>query len=103
MAFLVYMTAPTAEEAERLAVDLVERRLAAGVNILAPMRSVFRWKGAIRRSEEIPLLAQTEEGSLEALAKYVRALHSYETPCIIAVPIAAGNEDFLAWITRCTT
>lgn len=103
MAFLVYMTASTPEEAEHLAADLVEQRLAAGVNILAPMRSVYRWKGAVRRSGEVPLLAQTDGSRLEALTARVRALHSYETPCVIAVPIAAGDEDFLAWIAECTT
>lgn len=102
MALLVYMTASSPEEAERIAAELVERRLAAGVNILAPMRSVYRWKGKVRKAGEIPLLAQTEEERFEALAACVRALHSYETPCVIAVPIAAGSADFLDWIVDCT-
>ena len=91
MALLVYMTAADPAEAERIAVELVERRLAAGVNILAPMRSVYRWKGEVRKAGEIPLVAQSEEER-----------HSYETPCIIAVPIAAGTTDFLDWIAACT-
>ena len=102
MALLVYMTAADPAEAERIAVELVERRLAAGVNILAPMRSVYRWKGEVRNAGEIPLVAQSEEERFPALAACVRELHSYETPCIIAVPIAAGTTDFLDWIAACT-
>ena len=64
MALLVYMTAADPAEAERIAVELVERRLAAGVNILAPMRSVYRWKGEVRKAGEIPLVAQSENASL---------------------------------------
>lgn len=102
MALLVYMTAATQEEAERIAAELVERRLAAGVNILAPMRSVYRWKGTIRKAGEVPFFAQTSEERFEALAETVRRLHSYENPCVIAVPIRRGTGDFLDWIAACT-
>ena len=93
MALLVYMTAASADEAERIAGDLVESRLAACVNVMAPIRSVYSWKGELCRSEEIPFIAKTDDD---------RALHSYETPCIIALPVARGDADFLAWITEST-
>lgn len=80
MAFLVYMTAASADEAERIAGDLVESRLAACVNVMAPIRSVYSWKGELCRSEEIPFIAKTDDDRFEALAARVRALHSYETP-----------------------
>lgn len=102
MALFVYMTAASAAEAERIAHDLVESRLAAGVNIFSPIRSVYRWKGEIRREGEIALIAQTDEDRFEALAERVRRLHSYETPCIVALPVERGNADFLAWITAST-
>ena len=95
MALLVYMTAASADEAERIAGDLVESRLAACVNVMAPIRSVYSWKGELCRSEEIPFIAKTDDAR-------VRALHSYETPCIVALPVARGDADFLAWITEST-
>ena len=90
MALLVYMTAASADEAERIAGDLVESRLAACVNVMAPIRSVYSWKGELCRSEEIPFIAKTDDDRFEALAARVRALHSYETPCIVALPVARG-------------
>ena len=91
MALLVYMTAASADEAERIAGDLVESRLAACVNVMAPIRSVYSWKGELCRSEEIPFIAKTDDDRFEALAARVRALHSYETPCIVALPVARGD------------
>ena len=101
-ALLVYMTAASADEAERIAGDLVESRLAACVNVMAPIRSIYSWKGELCRSEEIPFIAKTDDDRFEALAARVRALHSYETPCIVALPVARGDADFLAWITEST-
>ena len=94
MALLVYMTAAWAGEAESIAGDLVENRLAACVNIMAPIRSVYSWKGELCRSEEIPFIAKTDDDRFEALAARVRALHSYETPCIVALPVARGMRIF---------
>ena len=94
MALLVYMTAASADEAERIAGDLVESRLAACVNVMAPIRSIYSWKGELCRSEEIPFIAKTDDDRF--------ALHSYETPCIVALPVARGDADFLAWITEST-
>ena len=96
MALLVYMTAASADEAERIAGDLVESRLAACVNVMAPIRSIYSWKGELCRSEEIPFIAKTDDDRFEALAARVRA------PCIVALPVARGDADFLAWITEST-
>ena len=102
MALFVYMTAASAEEADRIAGDLVENRLAACVNIMAPIRSVYVWKGELCRSEEIPFIAKTDDDRFEALAARVRQLHSYETPCIVALPVKCGDAAFLSWITQST-
>ena len=102
MALFVYMTAGTGDEAERIAEDLVRNHLAACVNILAPIRSIYLWKGEICRAGEIPFIAKTDEDRFEALASRVRSLHSYETPCIVALPVVRGDADFLAWITEST-
>ena len=78
------------ESAEKLATLLVEQRLAACVNILAPCGSVYRWQGEIRLDEEHPLLIKTTEDRYAELEAVIRATHPYELPEIIAVPIAAG-------------
>lgn len=103
MAILVYVTAPSLEEAERIATELVECRLAAGVNILPSVRSVYRWKGALCKSTEVALIIKTEEACFPALADRIRELHSYETPCIIAAPITFGIPEFLDWIAANTS
>ena len=96
----VYMTASSAEEAERIAVALVGERLAACVNILGGIRSVYRWQGQVERQSEILLLAKTTAGKFADLEREVRALHSYETPEIVAVPIVAGSTPYLTWLAE---
>ncbi len=94
----VYMTASSADEAETIARALVEDGLAACVNILGPIRSVYRWQGKVADAAEVALVAKTRSALFDALAARVRALHSYETPCIVAWPIEAGDAAYLAWI-----
>lgn len=94
----VYMTAATREEAERIARTLVEERLAACVNILPGMVSVYRWQGAVERADEVVLIAKTRRSSFPALAERVRALHSYEVPCIVELPLGQGDMPYLDWI-----
>ncbi|GEO80634.1 divalent-cation tolerance protein CutA [Pararhodospirillum oryzae] len=96
---LVYMTAASEDEALRLGRTLVEERLAACVNILGPIRSIFRWEGTLQEETEIAFLAKTDEARVDALTERVTALHSYECPCVVALPIQAGAPDFLAWIS----
>lgn len=98
-AIVVLVTAANAAEAASLAEKLVGARLAACVQILPPMSSVFLWKGTIQYQKEILLIAKTERSRFEELEREVRALHSYETPEIIALPITAGSAPYLKWLS----
>lgn len=100
---LVITNLPDAASARMLASALVEARLAACVNILAPCRSVYRWQGKVEDAEEIPLLIKTTATRYAALEAAIRAGHPYELPEIIAVPIAHGLPDYLAWVDTETT
>ncbi len=95
---IVFCSCASQEEASRIAYTLVERRLAACVNILPAMQSVFRWEGKVQTASEHLLLIKTIEDRFAALSDALGKLHSYDLPEIIAVPITTGSEDFLAWI-----
>jgi periplasmic divalent cation tolerance protein len=95
---LVLTNVPERAVAERLADMLVEKRLAACVNILAPCRSVYRWKGAVQHDEEHPMLMKTTTERYPALEQALRAAHPYELPEIIAVPLAQGLPAYLEWL-----
>ena len=97
-AIVVFMTASNGEEAARLADMLVGAHLAACVQILPEMESVYRWQGKIERAAEILLIAKTTQSKFEELEREVRALHSYDTPEIIAVPVVAGSARYLEWL-----
>lgn len=97
-AVVVLMTAPNGEEATRLAEMLVGSRLAACVQILPAIESIFRWQGNVERQSEVLLIAKTTKAKFEDLEREVRALHSYDTPEIIAVPILLGSLPYLNWI-----
>ena len=99
-AIVVFMTASNGEEAARLADMLVGSHLAACVQILPEMESVYRWQGKIERAAEILLLAKTTRSKFEELEREVRALHSYDTPEIIAVPVVAGSARYLEWLSE---
>ncbi len=77
---------------------LVERQLAACVQILPEMESVYRWQGRIERQKEVLLIAKTTTSKFEELERRVRAIHSYETPEIVALPLAAGSPPYLEWL-----
>ncbi|MGI8838635.1 MAG: divalent-cation tolerance protein CutA [Pyrinomonadaceae bacterium] len=95
----VFITAPNPEEASRLAELLVERKLAACVQILPPMESVYRWQGKVDRQQEILLIAKTVNAKFAELEREVRAVHSYETPEIVALPLTALSEPYRQWLT----
>ena len=97
---VVFMTAANGEEATRLADLLIGAHLAACVQILPEMESVYRWEGKIERQSEILLLAKTTLRKFADLEREVRALHSYETPEIVAVPILAGSTPYLEWLSE---
>lgn len=100
---LLYMTAPDAEEARRIGDALVAERLAACVNIIPGMTSIYRWEGEIRHGAECVLIAKTRTELVERATARVRALHSDDCPCVLALPVAGGNPEFLAWIAEETT
>jgi periplasmic divalent cation tolerance protein len=101
MAFrFVYMTTSGPEEARRIGRTLVEERLAACVNILEGMRSMYWWEGAVQDAHEAVLIAKTREELVERLTERVKALHSYSCPCVVALPIEGGNPAFLQWIAE---
>jgi periplasmic divalent cation tolerance protein len=95
---LVLTNLPDRAAAERLADLLVEKRLAACVNILAPCRSVYRWNGVVQHDEEHPMLIKTTAERYPELEKALRAGHPYELPEIVAVPIERGLPAYLEWV-----
>ena len=95
---LVLTNLPDRAAAEKLADALLERRLAACVNILSPCRSVYRWKGAVQHDEEHPMLIKTTQERYAELEQALRAGHPYELPEIIAVPIERGLPAYLDWV-----
>jgi periplasmic divalent cation tolerance protein len=96
---LVLTNLPDRAAAERLADALIEKRVAACVNILAPCRSVYRWQGAVQHDEEHPMLIKTTEERYAALEAAIRAGHPYELPEIIALPIERGLPAYLDWVS----
>jgi periplasmic divalent cation tolerance protein len=95
---LVLTNLPDRAAAERLAGLLIEKRLAACVNILAPCRSVYRWKDAVQHDEEHPMLIKTTAERYPEMERALRAGHPYELPEIIAVPIERGLPAYLDWV-----
>jgi len=100
---LVLTNLPDRAAAEKLAEALIEKRVAACVNILAPCRSVYRWKGAVQHDEEHPVLVKTTRERYAALEAAIREAHPYELPEIIAVPIEHGLPAYLEWLAAETT
>jgi periplasmic divalent cation tolerance protein len=96
----VTTTAGSAEEAKRIAAALVERRLAACVQIVGPIASHYRWQGTVERSTEWMCVAKTGTVHYAELEAAIRELHSYEEPEIVATPIVAGSAGYLAWIDQ---
>lgn len=95
---LVYVTAPNRDEALALARSVVGERLAACANVLGDITSVYWWDGKLNEDAEVALVLKTRAERVEALTARLRQLHSYSCPCVVALPITAGNPDFLAWI-----
>ncbi len=95
---MVFTTLPDREAALRLASALVERRLAACVNVLAACTSVYRWQSALHREDEVPLIVKTRTALFPALEAAILELHPYEVPEVVAVPVASGAAAYLAWI-----
>ena len=95
---LVYVTAGNAAEAEKIASVIVEERLAACANILGQITSIFRWEGQLQNESEVALILKSQPRLIENLTARVIELHSYDCPCVVALPITGGNPNFLRWI-----
>ena len=94
----VYMTAGSIEEAKSIGQILVVQNLAACVNLLKNMTSIYKWEEKLEESQEIILIAKTRKTLMPKLIETVNSLHSYDCPCILELPIQGGNPDFLSWI-----
>ena len=95
---VVLMTAGSQEEAEEIANALVKEMLAACVNVLPGVTSVYRWEGEVQRDQEWLLIAKTTRQVLDHLVRRVQALHSYDLPEIVALPVVGGNQAYLRWV-----
>ena len=96
----VLTTVDSEAAAERLARDLVDERLAACVQVVGPIRSVYRWQGAVQLEQEWQCLAKTTADRLDALIEHLRRHHPYDLPEIIATPIVGGSDDYLRWVSE---
>ena len=98
MIVAIQINCPGPAVAERIAQALLEARLVACANLRAPMTSLYRWKGAVERDEEIPLILKTREDLFDRVVEAVRPLHPDETPCIFATAVAQVNRDYAEWV-----
>ena len=94
----VYMTKGSVEEAKSIGQILVEQNLAACVNLLENMTSIYKWEEKLEESQEVIMIAKTRKTLMPKLIETVNSLHSYDCPCILELPIQGGNPDFLSWI-----
>lgn len=99
----IHATCADMAEAQAIARALVQGRLAACVNIIPHVTSVYQWAGEMQESAEVLLLAKTRSALFDDAAACIRARHSYDTPCILALPIHNGHAPFLEWVTGETT
>jgi periplasmic divalent cation tolerance protein len=100
---VILVTCASAKQARKIARALVTGRLAACGNILqAPVQSIYRWRGSVDSAKEVLLILKTSHSRFAAVEREIRALHSYEVPEIIALPIAAGSRAYLKWISEST-
>lgn len=97
---VVLCTCKDQAEAQRIAEALVESRLAACVNLLGGIKSIYRWQGAVETAHEVLLLIKSTTARFDELRARITELHSYDTPEIIALPITAGSEKYLNWISQ---
>jgi periplasmic divalent cation tolerance protein len=101
---VVLVTCASRAEAQRIAREVVTRRLAACANLLqAPVQSVYRWKGKVEKAREFLLLIKTSATRLPALQAEVQRLHSYDVPEFIALPIIAGSPEYMRWLADCVS
>lgn len=95
---LGYITVGTEDEAKRIARTLLDERLIACANILPGVTSLYRWDGRVAEDREVVLIVKTRSGLVSAMTERVQALHSYDCPCVVSLPIEDGNPAFIDWI-----
>lgn len=95
---VIYSTCPDAQTATTIGRALVEDRLAACVNILPDMRSIYRWDGAISEDREVVLIAKSQRGLVQEVTVRIRALHPFDTPAVVALDVIDGSADYLTWV-----
>ena len=95
---LIYITASGMEEAETVGRALVSERLAACVNIIENMKSMYWWDGEIQDDREVIIIAKTRESLVPELIEKVKSIHSYDCPCVVSLPVLDGNKAFLEWV-----
>ena len=96
---LIYITFPNKQEAKKIGRILIEKRLAGCVNMF-PVEAIYQWKGKITEEKEVVLIAKTFEKNFSKIEKLVKKLHSYETPCILAIPVNKVSKNYLNWIKK---
>ena len=94
----IYITSGSVEEAKSIGQILVGQNLAACVNLLENMTSIYKWEEKLEESQEVIMIAKTRKTLIPKLVETVNRLHSYDCPCILELPIQGGNSDFLSWI-----
>lgn len=99
----VYAVFGDRTEAERIGNAVVDERLAACVNILGSVQSIYRWEGEIRTAEEVAAIFKTTDRQASALIERIAGLHSYEVPCVVAYPIDQVRADYQAWVEECVS
>lgn len=97
-ATMIYATASSDEEALRIADAIVTERLAACANVVRGVTSMFWWEGRVQEGQEVTIILKTRSELVERLTERLRELHSYDCPCIVALPITGGNKAFIDWI-----
>lgn len=97
-----YVTVASWDEGRQIGRALVEERLAACINLVPGMTSIYRWEGKVEETNEVVLIAKTRAELFEPLADRVRSLHSYKVPCILELPVGRGNPSYLDWLTEGT-
>ncbi len=95
---IIYITAGSMDEARVIGRELVSTRLAACVNIIDGITSLYWWEGEIQEDREVTIIAKTKESLVPELIERVKSIHSYDCPCIVSLPIEDGNKPFLDWI-----
>lgn len=95
---LIYVTFPNTSEAENIGQELVAAKLAACVNIFPTITSIYRWQNTMQREQEVAMLIKTRADYYEKIEKKLTSTHSYDTCCVLKIPLTAGSEKFLRWI-----